>query len=138
MGHHNESTAETAQTILQPCCHFSIQMVGGLVQNQHVSGVDQCRRQRHALALTAGEGAHLLLMIRHAQLIQHGLGLVFVGIAGDDACISLRHAGEDFQKGGLAGTVDADDAGLVALVEVKIHIVQQLAAAEVDGEMFCG
>ena len=34
--------------------------------------------------------------------------------------------------------VDADNAHLVPLVEIEIHIIQQLAAAEVDGEMFCG
>ena len=61
-----------------------------------------------------------------------------VGVPGDGAPVRLRDAGEHLQKGGLAGAVDADDAHLVPLVEVEAHVVQQLAAAEVDGEMFRG
>ena len=83
------------------------------------------------------------------DLLQHGGALVHhrvlgqqadldVGVPGDGAPVRLRDAGEDLQKGGLAGAVDADNAHLVPLVEIEIHIIQQLAAAEVDGEMFCG
>ena len=83
------------------------------------------------------------------HLLQHGGVLVHhrvlgqeadldVGVPGDGAPVRLRDAGEHLQKGGLAGAVDADDAHLVPLVEVEVHIVQQLAAAEVDGEMFRG
>ena len=83
------------------------------------------------------------------DLLQHGGVLVHhrvlgqqadldVGVPGDGAAVRLRDTGEDLQKGGLAGAVDADNAHLVPLVEIEIHIIQQLAAAEVDGEMFRG
>ena len=61
-----------------------------------------------------------------------------VRIPGDRATVRLQHAGEDFQKRGLPGTVDADDAHLVPLIEIKIYILQQLPAAEIDGKMFRG
>ena len=78
MGHHHQSALETAEPVLQPGSHLRVQMVGGLVQNQHICRVDQGRRQGHPLPLSAGEGAHLLLIVRQAQLVEHGLGLIFV------------------------------------------------------------
>ena len=61
-----------------------------------------------------------------------------VGVPGHMALVRLRSAGQDLQKGGFSGAVDADDAGFVPLVQVKIHVGQQLAAAEVDGDVFRG
>jgi hypothetical protein len=78
MGHHHQSALETAEPVLQPRGHFRVQMVGGFVQHQHIRRVDQRRRQRHPLPLSAGEGPHLLLIVRQAQLVEHGLGLIFV------------------------------------------------------------
>ena len=172
VGHHHQAALEPAEPVLQPGHHLAVQVVGGLVQDQHVRRVDQGRRQGHPLPLAAGEGAHLLGKVRDPQPVQHGLGLILVqrpelggeveehllqhggvlvhhrvlgqqadldvGVPGDGAPVRLRDAGEHLQKGGLAGAVDADDAHLVPLVEVEVHIVQQLAAAEVDGEMFRG
>ena len=78
MGHHDEAALEPAEPVLQPGYHLAVQVVGGLVQNQHVRRVDEGRRQGHPLPLSAGEGAHLLGEIRDAQPVQHGLGLVLV------------------------------------------------------------
>ena len=172
MGHHHQPALEPAEPVLQPGSHLRVQMVGGLIQNQHIRRVDQRRRQRHPLPLSAGERAHPLLVVRQAQLIEHGFCLVLVqlpeflwkmqkyllqnrgvilhgrillqkahlhiGIPGDGPGIGLQLSGQDLQKGGLAGAVDADDAYLVPLVQIKIHILQQLAAAKVDGQMLRG
>ena len=78
MGHHDEAPLEPAEPVLQPGHHLAVQVVGGLVQNQHVRRVDEGRRQGHPLPLAAGEGAHLLGEVRDAQPVQHGLGLVLV------------------------------------------------------------
>ena len=60
-----------------------------------------------------------------------------VGIAGDPPLVRFQIAGQYLQKSGLAGAVDADHAHLVPVIEIKIHIRQQLPAAEIDGKMFC-
>ena len=78
VGHHDQTAPEPAQPFLQPRGHFGIQMVGGLVQHQHVGRVDKGCRQRHSLALTARKGAHLLFIIGDAQLVEHGLGFIFI------------------------------------------------------------
>mgnify|MGYP007110422094 CR=1 FL=1 len=82
-------------------------------------------------------------LLQHSGLVLHGRVLgqeahLHVGIFRHAPSVRLRKARQDLQKRGLAGTVDADDAGLVPLVQIKVHIVQQLPAAEVDGEMFRG
>ena len=58
--------------------------------------------------------------------------------ARDVPAVRLHEPGQHLQKRRFAGAVDADDAGLVPLVEIKIHILQQLTAAEIDGKLFCG
>ncbi|CDC69327.1 ribosomal protein S5 [Oscillibacter sp. CAG:155] len=172
VGHHDQPALEAAEPVLQPGHHLTVQMVGGLVQDQHVRRTQQRRGQRHTLALAAGESADFLFKIRQPQPVEHGLCLIFVqgpelrrevekhllqhsgiilhhrvlgqethlhiGIAGNGAVVRLRDAGQDFHKGGLSGAVDTDDAGLVPFVEIKVDIIQQLAAAEIDREMFRG
>ena len=59
-----------------------------------------------------------------------------IGIPLHPPLIRPDPAGQDLQKGGLSRAVDADDADLVSLVQIKIDILQQLPAAEVDGKMF--
>ena len=78
MGHHHQPALEPAEPVLQPGSHLRVQMVGGLIQNQHIRRMNQRRRQRHPLPLSAGEGTHLLLIVRQAQLVEHGLGLIFI------------------------------------------------------------
>ncbi len=43
------------------------------------------------------------------------------------APIRLFQPGRDFKEGGLAGSVDADDADLLALIDSKIRVVEQQA-----------
>ena len=78
VGHHDQAAPELPQPFFQPCGHLGVQMVGGLVQHQHVGRVDQCSRQRHTFALAARKGAHLLIIIGDAQLVEHGFGLKFI------------------------------------------------------------
>ena len=79
-------------------------------------------------------------LLQNGGVILHG-GILFqkahlhIGIPGDGPGIRFQLSGQDLQKGGLAGAVDADDAHLVPLIQVKIHVLQQLAAAEINGQM---
>ena len=36
MGNHHEGSTETDQKVLEPLGHLTVQMVGGLVQNQDI------------------------------------------------------------------------------------------------------
>ena len=81
MGDHHQPAGEPGQPLLQPGDHLRVQMVGGLVQNQHVGGVDEHRGQRHALALSAGQLADLPVEVGDAQLCEDRLGLIFVDLA---------------------------------------------------------
>ena len=78
MGHQNDAPLESAQRLLQPSHHLAVQMVGGLVQDQHVGGMDQSRRQSHPLALASGQGADLGLKVGDAQPGQNCLALVLL------------------------------------------------------------
>ena len=172
MGHHHQSALEAAEPVLQPGGHLGVQVVGRFVQHQYIRWMDEGRRQGNPLPLAAGESADFLAVVCDTQLVQHGLGLVFVqfpelcrevqehllqhrgvvvhhrilgqiadlhvGISGNAALVRFNGSGQNLQKGGFAGAVDADDAGLVPLVQIKVHILKQLAAAEVDGNVFRG
>ena len=60
-----------------------------------------------------------------------------IGIAGDAALVCIDCTGQYFQKSGFSGAVDTDNAHFVALVQIEIHIRQQLLHAEIDGKMLC-
>ena len=82
-------------------------------------------------------------LLQHRGVVVHGRVLgqdadLDVGVPGDASGIRLGDPRQDLQEGGLAGAVDADDAHLVPFIQIKIHILQQLAAAEVDGDVFRG
>ena len=71
MGNHDHNPLKASQKILQPGHHLIIQMVGGLIQKQHITGIHQRPGQRHPFLLPAGQMIDLLLMIRNPKLIQH-------------------------------------------------------------------
>ena len=97
MGHHNNAAGEGDELLLQPCGHFAVQMVGRLVQNQHVRRLQQCRCQCHALALTAGENAHIPVGVVDAELIEHGNSFVFMHFP-----ISIALGGKNLLQNGQA------------------------------------
>ena len=82
-------------------------------------------------------------LLQHGGLVLHGRILgqkahLDVGIFRHASPVRLRNACQDLQKRGLAGAVDADDTGFISFVQIKIYIVQQLPAAEIDGKMLRG
>ena len=70
-------------------------------------------------------GVLILLQHGHADVGQHG------HLAGG----GLQLAGQDLQKGGLAGAVGADDAVAVAPQELQIHMGKQRGAAVVQAQV---
>ena len=101
---------------------------------------------QHALGLVFVQRPELLWemeehLLQHRGAVVHGRVLgqdtdLDIGVPGDAASVRFRDPCQDLQKGGLAGAVDADDAHLVPFIQVKIHILQQLAAAEIDRDVF--
>ncbi|MPM60112.1 hypothetical protein SDC9_106959 [bioreactor metagenome] len=61
---------------------------------------------------------------------------LYVGVPAHSAAVRFKVLSQDPQEGGFSGSVDADDAHLVTVVQIEIHILQQLSAAKVDGQMF--
>ena len=48
---------------------------------------------------------------------------------------AFQIAGQDLQKCGLTGTVGADDAVAVARHKLQVHLLEENAAAELDGKI---
>ena len=78
MGDHDDTAPEAAEPLLQPLHHIGVQMVGGLIQQQHICRMNQRSTQGNPLPLTAGQGADFLVIIRQSQLSQHGLRFEFL------------------------------------------------------------
>ena len=77
-GHHG--AGEALQELLQPVHRFGVQVVGRLVEQQHVGLGQQQAAQRHAALLTAGEHADLGVPRRQAQRVGGDFELV-LGVA---------------------------------------------------------
>ena len=98
MGHADDSAGELVQELLQPLHAFGVQVVGGLVQQQHVGLGQQQAAQRHAALLAAGQLADDGVPGRQAQRVGGDFHLVLdvVGAAGGGG-------GDDFKLGLLGG-----------------------------------
>ena len=98
MGHADDSAGELVQELLQPLHAFGVQVVGGLVQQQHVGLGQQQAAQRHAALLAAGQLADDGVPGRQAQRVGGDFHLVLdvVGAAGGGG-------GDDGFKLGLLG-----------------------------------
>ena len=71
MGHGHHRALVVLEEPLQPGHRLRVQVVGGLVEQQHVAGLEQQAAERDAPALAARERRHLGLARRHAQRV-HG------------------------------------------------------------------
>ena len=97
------------------------------------------------------EGVHLPAnlvqgLVAHDDRVQHGVGVIGVlvllqhghahlGQDGHRAAGGLQLAGEDFQKGGFASAVGADDAVAVAPGELQVHVGEQGGALIAQGQI---
>ena len=66
VGHQHQGTGEAPEVALQPLHPVGVQVVGGLIEKQHVGFGHQGRCQGHPLAVAAGEVAHLALDVADA------------------------------------------------------------------------
>ena len=69
MGNHDHYAAESSKILLQPYHHLIIQMVGRLIQDQHIRRVDHGSGQRHSLFLTAGQMGYIFIVIGKSQAV---------------------------------------------------------------------
>ncbi len=88
-GHHG--TGELLQELLQPVDTLGVQVVGGLVQQQHVRAGQQQAAQGHPAAFTPGEFGYICIPGRQAQGVGGHFQLVVqvVGIPGGDDVFQL-------------------------------------------------
>ena len=83
VGHRHHGAGELVQEALQPGHGLGVQVVGGLIQQQHVRGAHQQAAQCHPAALTTGQVGYIGVPGRKAQGvggdIQAALDIVRVG-----------------------------------------------------------
>ena len=96
VGDHDQAPGELPQVVLQPEDHVAVQVVGGLVEDEHIRRVEEDGGQGHPLPLAPGEGVHRLGKVRDPQAGEHGLGLVLQqgpGVRGEVVKDLLQHRG---------------------------------------------
>jgi hypothetical protein len=64
VGDHHRAAGELEQGVLERAQRLDVEVVGGLVEQQQVAALLQGEREVEAVALTAGEHARLLLLVR--------------------------------------------------------------------------
>ena len=97
MGDDDQRLAPLEQPVLQPLGHVEVDVVGRLIQEEHVAVPAEYAREGDAHLLSAGELADGLLQIREAQLGQDGLRLIGGGsgvLAGPGGQILQRGLGD--------------------------------------------
>ncbi len=96
MGHRDHRSRVFLQEALQPGDGFGVEMVGRLVEQQHVGLRQQQPAERDAAALTAGQLGDVGVARRAAQRVHGDLdGAVEVpGVGGVDLLLQLALLGE--------------------------------------------
>ena len=68
MGDDDRATRKVRQGVFQRAQGVHVEIVGGLIQQQQIGAAFQHLGQMHAVALTAREHAHLLLLVRALEV----------------------------------------------------------------------
>ena len=77
MGHHQEGAFVGRKPVLQPFDHVVIQMVGGLIQDQKITGSQECGGKSRSFFLPAGQKLRTDFRIGDTEPLQHGFGFPF-------------------------------------------------------------
>ncbi len=131
-GHHG--AGEVVQEALQPGHALGVEVVGGLVQQDHVGVGQQQAAQGDPAALTAGQGGHVRVPGRQAQGVGGHFQLVveIVGVGGLDNVLQPRLLpGQGVEIRIRLGVVRVDflqagegiDRLLQALLHVAAHVL---------------
>ena len=96
VGHQHQGAAEATQIALQPLDPVGIEVVGGLIEQQHIRIGHQGGRQGHPLAIPPRELAHLALAIVDPQPLEHllALALQIPGLEAIHAPLQIAELGE--------------------------------------------
>ena len=110
MGDGDHGAGVALQKLLQPVHRFGVQVVGGLVQQQHIGLGQQQAAQGHAALFTAGEHADIGLPWRQAQRVCGDLKLVLgVGARGGNDGFELGLLGRQGVEVGVFFAVSGID-----------------------------
>ncbi len=128
---HQERAGIRLEELLQPDDGFEVEVIGGLVHQQHVGASEQHARQRHAHFPAAGERADIAidLIVGEAQAVQHFAGLRFERVAAEVLVffLHLAEAGERaVHIGGLRGVFH----GVLQGFEFMMQIAHAAAAGD--------
>src|SRR5690606_22548956 len=125
-GHHRARVA--LQELLQPFHRFGVEVVGGLVQQQHVRLGEQQAAQGDAALLAAGEVGDLRVPRRQAQGVGGDFQLLLEGVGvagGEDGFQAFLFLGQGVEVCAFLGV------GGVDLVQARLRL-QDLAHAFLD------
>ena len=136
MGHGHDAALVLLQEPLQPGHRLRVEVVRGLVEEQHVRGLQEQPAQGHAALLAARELGHVGVARRQAQRV-HGdvqLAVHVPGVRGVDLVLHLRLLGDDLVHLRLGQVLahlhgelfEAGDEGLLArhrLLDVLLHVL---------------
>ena len=75
MGDRDDGAGESLEVVLEPLHRLRIEMVGGLVEQQHVGLLEQHLAECHAPALTAGQPGHVRVGGRQPEGVHRDLEL---------------------------------------------------------------
>ena len=127
VGHRHDGAGKVLQELLEPVHAFGIEVVGRLVEQQHVGLGQQQPAQRHAALLAAGQVGDLRVPRRQAQRIGGDLELMLdvAAAGGEDGLVLGLLGGELVEVGVRLGV------GGVDLVELLLGF-EHLAEALLD------
>ena len=120
---------EVLEVLLQPLHGLGVEVVGRLVEEQHVGIGEQQAADRHAAALAAGEDGHLRVLVRTVHRRHRALHLVLdvPEVLRVDLLLQTLHLGRGLRVVEVAVRVD--------LLLQTLHLGRGLRVVEVAAEV---
>ena len=81
MGNHQNGSPVRAEILFQPADHLRIQMVGRLIQKQHIKISCQSSREHDSSFLSSGKLFHFLIQLRNSQFLKIAFDLPFLAFS---------------------------------------------------------
>ena len=89
MRHHEQRSCAACEVVFEPLDEREVEVVGRLIEDEHVGVSDEHVSQCHTLELSAREGLHLLVIVGDVERREYLLGPLLIV-----PCISMLHTVE--------------------------------------------
>ena len=130
MGDEEHRSRVTLQNLFQPLDGLYVQMVRRLIQNQKLRLVEKDLLQPFLRLLPPGEDVVFPVILRHIRVLLRKVADLLSLCEGDHPAVRLLLPQDAAKKRRLSGSIDADNRGLLLLLQMEGNVPEHRLVQE--------